>query len=314
YIHHNTTDISAGTKSASVHAVTTARRTGSGSLVTRTGIYSTMAVRTAVPDKNVVPAPNQNVVTNVPAVQVPQTTTSARTSSTTNSTTTKTTESTYTTTTANITTTTAPVTTEQGDNPAIVSNDDFTCCVVENGVEIIRENIVIQTIEIDTSAMLNAYAEGKTEPQTRIIINDFDFDGNPDIFIPQEITEINTSGVFRRYKPETGTFEEWEEISDITGYAETDEENHTLIFTVTKNDYEYDTKIYGWNEDGKLVPISRKKQFRINDSESELWNVYVDYYEYPDGEETIIRREILIFNDVYEVVGSQEIGIEWILR
>lgn len=162
--------------------------------------------------------------------------------------------------------------------------------------------------------MLNAYAEGKTEPQTRVVIRDFDFDGNPDLFIPQEITDINTSGVFRRYETETGTFEKWEEISDITGYAETDEENGTIIFTTTKNEYEYDTKIYSWNEEGQLVPVSRKIQFRINDSESEMWNVYVDYCEYPDGNETIVKRERLIFNDVYEIVGSQEIEIEWTLR
>ncbi len=291
------------------NTVTTTVRTGAVQLVKRTGLIPTAQVTTPAPPTrpsaptgggNVNhPAPHQ---TNPPATSIhhPATTTTV------------------------VTTTPAPV------GPTVITKDNITCSLKDNGVEVSVKaedgSQKTQLIELDKNivdGIKNAYAEGKTAPSQRIVIADFDFDGVDEIFIPTEIGEFNTLGVYKKYDDASGEYADWSAMDAVPGYAEANADTGNIVFTTRKNEHEYETITYSWQEivgdDGQvtgkqLVPVNSVNHYRLDDSPEELWNVYVDYCDFVDGVKQITKREKLIFNEVYEIVGAEEIDITWETR
>ncbi len=266
-------------------SITTAVRTGSAILVKRTG--------GAVP--NVPPSRGNVVIPYASNVVKPTKTTSEKAPETTKKNTTK----------KRPNTTTTTVTTTVTQNTADVTNGDITCRVTEKGVEIIRKGKVIQVIEVDTEQMLAFYKDDIIDPSTLINISDFDFDGYDDLFIPQEIGTLNTLGIYMHYNPETETFEDWEEMADINVCSQTDDDGK-LHTTVKNSALENTSRTYVWNEDKQLVLVESIVQYKFDDSSE----IYIDYFEYPDGVETLVKRERMLFDENNEYIGTEEVPLE----
>lgn len=268
---------------------TTEIQTASVNLVRRT----TVAVPNIAPSRGTVRIPVASVPTKT-TVQTVKTTATGK----------------NTTTGSGVSTSTATesVSTTNETRPSDVTNGDITCSVLKKGVEIIRNGKTVQTIEIDTEAMLNAYDNGIIDPSSLINIHDFDFDGYDDLFIPQEIGVLNTFGIYMHYNPETEAFEEWSEMADISVYSWT-EDDQTLHTHAKNSACEYENKTYVWNNEKQLVLIDSQVQYRLDDKPENQYNIYIDYFEYPDGTETLVKREKLLFNENFEIVGTEEIPL-----
>lgn len=211
--------------------------------------------------------------------------------------------------------TTAPPATTQASPakmPDPVVRDNYRSAITANGVEIKRDGEVLQTIHIDTSKILAAYADGKEHSTSNIFMNDFDFDGHYDIFIPQDVDDYNTMGIFMRYNPETDSFEEWQGMSEIKNYAWTDDMDGTISTTSKKNALEYSNMTYEWS-DGNLVLIHAERQYRLDDASGNA-NYYIDYFTFSDGTDTLVKREKVNFDGDGNVTGSTEISIDWTMR
>lgn len=206
-------------------------------------------------------------------------------------------------------------TTHSAENLFTVTRDDMTCNVAKNCISVSMKGEPVQNIEFDTSFMVDSYTNGLTDPKYRINICDLDFDGNFDIFVPDSKDEHNVYGKFLRYNPNSKTFEKWEAFSGITTYTSSSEENGTISATVYKNDVEFEEKNYQWKivdektGEKELRLISKKKQFRY-DTENPL-NIYIDYYEFTDSVENLVKREKHIYDENGEFVGVQEVPLEW---
>lgn len=279
-------------------AVTTTARTGAVNLVKRTGV----AKKTVTPSKNTVRVPSRPNTTA-------RKTTVTTVSGTTNTTTAVSTD----------TSTTTLITTIDNENPTVVTRDDMVCQITDSGISVMLKGEPVQNISIDTSYMMNSYADGKTDPEYRVNINDLDFDGNFDLFIPQSEDEHNVYGKFLRFNPATNLFEEWEALSGITTYKSSSEDDSTISAVINKNEIEYEEKTYQWkviNEETgekELRLISKKKQFRFDDTSDGTYNIYIDYYEYTDGVETVVKREKVTLDENGVITGAEEVPIDWLL-
>lgn len=294
------TETTAETEPAAENSGTATTASGStsnsGTLVTQTRTAAVNLVRrTTVAVPNV--SPNRGTV-RIPAASVPAKTTADKNT---------TTDSRKSTSVSSISTTTTA--TDSDMRPFDVTNGDIICRVIENGVEISRNGKIIQLIETDTEEMLNSYAVGIIDVSSLININDFDFDGYDDLFIPQQIGALNTFGIYMHYNPETEAFEEWSEMAGISVCSRT-EDDKTLHTYAKDSAFENQSRTYVWNEEKQLVLINSKIQYCIDDKPENQYNIYIDYFEYPDDVETIVKREKLLFNENLEIVGTEEISLD----
>ncbi|MBR3900684.1 MAG: hypothetical protein IKJ60_03945 [Ruminococcus sp.] len=279
--------------------VTTTARTGAVNLVKRTGV----AKKTVTPSKNTVRVPSRPNTTA-------RKTTVTTVSGTTNITTAVSTEA---------STATSTITTFDNENPTVVTRDDMICQITDSGISVFSKGEPVQNIDIDTSFMMNSYANEKTDPKYRVNINDYDFDGYFDLFIPQSDDEYNVFGKFLRFNPTTNLFEEWEALSGINTYTTSSKDDGTISAVVYKDEIEYDEKTYQWkvtNEETgekELRLISKKKQFRFDASSDGTYNIYIDYYEYTDGVETVVKREKVTIDENGVITGAEEVPIDWLL-
>lgn len=210
--------------------------------------------------------------------------------------------------TAGTTTTTIAVTTEPATTTEnMTASDVISCKITENGIEVSRGSEELQTIEIDTEELIRSSEEDKN-PLAQITVKDYNFDGEPDLFIPQQIGVINSFGVYYRYDKDSDSFVKWDEMKDIDSPASVDEEKSTLTTHVTISNAEYETKVYRWNPDGTLALVSMEKQYRA--SEDDPWDILIDHIEYTNGEEVLVKREKVIFNDDHEMTGTVEVTEE----
>lgn len=265
--------------------IVTAIRTGSAVLVKRTGVIPPSRGDVVIPY-----ASNDVHVTKITTVK----TTAVKTTAAKKTTGAKTTAQT----TSTMTAATA------AENPADVTNGDITCRVKEKGVEIIRNGKVVQLIEVDTEQMLNFYAEGITDPSTLINISDFDFDGYDDLFIPQNIGTSNTEGVYMHYNPESEQFETWEEMADIKTYVWVDTENQKLKTSVRGSAVDHEGWTYIWNDEKQLEMVESWIQYAADG------NIFVSYFEYPDGVKTLVKREQHIYDENGNFVKAIEIPLD----
>lgn len=277
-------------------AVTTTARTGAVNLVKRTGVVK----NTVTPSKSTVRVPS-------------------RTNATASKTTVSTVSGTTNTTAVSTATTNTSATTLDNENPTVVTRDDMVCQITDSGISVLVKGEPVQNINIDTSYMMNSYADGKTDPEYRVNINDLDFDGNLDLFVPQSEDEYNVYGKFLRFNPATNLFEEWEALSGINTYKSSSEDDGTISAVVYKDEIEYEEKTYQWkvtNEETgekELRLISKKKQFRFDASSDGTYNIYIDYYEYTDGVETVVKREKVTIDENGVITGAEEVPIDWLL-
>lgn len=210
-------------------------------------------------------------------------------------------------TTVQTTTTTVAVTTTAISIPdnATFSKDNLECKVTENGIDIYKNDDIHQTIEIDTEDLLNALSDVRTQMKAQIIIDDIDLDGNDDLFIPQQVGTLNTFGVYYHYDTEENKYVLWEQLKEIDSRAEVNEVNMTFTTEVKLAEEEYEIKVFTWNN-GEPAIQSMKKQYRSQDNKDEL---LVDYFEYTNGEEVLIKRERVLFDIDGREVGAEEIEI-----
>lgn len=211
-------------------------------------------------------------------------------------------------------TTAPPVTTQPQPEkmPDPVVRDNYQSAITANGVEIKRDGEVLQTIQIDTSKILAAYADGKEHYTSNILINDFDFDGHYDLFIPQDVDDYNTMGIFMRYDSATDSFVTWQAMSEIKNYASTNDMDGTISTTSRKNSLEYSNMTYEWSN-GNLALVHAERQYRLDDASGNA-NYYIDYFTFSGGTDTLIKREKVNFDDAGNVTGTEEISIEWTMR
>lgn len=268
-------------------AVTTAQ-TGAINLIKRTGVVTGARTTVAV---------------SRASVRIPNRTNSQRPSTTTKTTTT--------TVAASMTT----ASTSKAGPTAVVQRDDMVCQITEDGISVIFKGEPVQNINIDTSYMIEAYKNGRDDSKL-ININDFDFDGYFDLFIPNSNDDYNIYGSFLRYNPNTALFEEWTAMSGISTFDSISAADGTFTSTIRQNNKEFDEKTYEWRvvseETGEkeLRLILRRKQYALQDSVTSDYNVYIDYYEYPDGVETIVKREKHIYDENGDFLGVEEVSIE----
>lgn len=200
------------------------------------------------------------------------------------------------------TSTTGAVTTAPAVQPSDVTNGDITCRVQAKGIEIIRKGKVIQLIETDTKSIFDEYADGMAvEPVT---LADYDFDGYDDLYIKQGgFRTPNLYGVYMHYNPETKKFETWEQLSGINTVIWTDEKNQKLNTSVTGSAVDHESWTYIWNDDKQLQLIENSLQYAVED------DVFIDYFEYPDGVKTLVRREQLILDDEQNIIDTIQIPL-----
>lgn len=174
--------------------------------------------------------------------------------------------------------------------------------VTESGVEITKNSVTIQTIEGNFLEELSSYNDiGKT-PEEFIVNEDYDFDGYDDLFIPTLIGRPNTPGNYYRYNAETGLFEEWDELNKIKLLASTDPEAHTITLHESGSAVDHELTVYKW-DNSTLKPISREIQYCSD-------QVYIDTFEYDEnGNQTLVKRERVIFDDDSNWLGTEEIEI-----
>lgn len=220
------------------------------------------------------------------------------------------------------TTVAPPVTTSAGTSApggitATVQRDDMVCRITESGISVSFKGEPVQNIDIDTSYMLEVYENGG-DASKLVNINDFDFDGYFDLFIPNSNDDYNIYGSFLRYNPNTALFEKWDAMSGITTFDSVSAADGTFTSTIRQNNKEFDEKTYEWRviseETGEkeLRLVLRRKQFMMQDSLNSDYNIYIDYYEYPDGVETITKREKHIYDENGDFLGVEEVPIEWL--
>lgn len=166
-----------------------------------------------------------------------------------------------------------------------------------NGIDVLRNGKVIQTIEgdyfgeldlaarkvrreipIDPSQYLDKY--GFYVPEDFLDTTDFDFDGYFDLFIPTN--HLSDTGVYYRFDPETELFEEWNELNQIDKRVYTVKENEYLTSYHSNDSKEFEKCIYHW-ENNSLVRVSREISYYDENGER-----FTDYF---DSTDTLIKCE-----------------------
>lgn len=201
-------------------------------------------------------------------------------------------------------TTVSTVTTTVTMNPSDVTNGDIICRIQDNGIEIISNGKVVQLIEMDIKSILDEYQDKIANPSTLITLKDYDFDGHDDLYIKQGgFATLNPYGVYMHYNPETQKFETWEQMSNIKTIIWVDEENQKLNTSVSGSAVDHESWTYIWNEDKQLQLVGNSLQYAVEE------DVFIDYFEYPDGEKTLVRREQLILDDEQNIIDTIQIPL-----
>lgn len=188
--------------------------------------------------------------------------------------------------------------------------------VKANGIDVLRDGKVLQTIEGDYLCELDlaakrVYSEmpvkeieyldkyGYYVPEDFLKTTDFDFDGFDDLFIPTN--HLSDTGVYYRFDPKTECFYEWEELNQIGESVYTENEDEALIFSRYDADRrEAEKCVYQWENDS-LVRVSRELTYYGEDGE-----LYTDHF---DSTDTLIKREHLLFDGYSRLNKTEEVEI-----
>lgn len=142
-----------------------------------------------------------------------------------------------------------------------------------------------QVISADTTEIQKAMEQDPSKSINDFIVkNDYDFDNYPDIFIIERPDDTNKTGKYYHYDPENGTYQPWAELNGIRFELERNAAEGILGTTETKDDIEYEQKIYKWNAQKQLVMVKYTHQYQAGD------RVLIDYVNYDDNGTEILRE------------------------
>ena len=175
--------------------------------------------------------------------------------------------------------------------------------IADNGINIYSNGKKIQHLDVKTDALL-----GSEHRELYFNPVDFDFDNHSDLFIPEAIGTLNSTGKYFRFNATSGLFEEWKALNDLQYSITADPEKKELEQFIRISANEHESKTYVWKE-GSLVLKSGVKQYKDSDGE-----MYIDYTETIDGVEKKVKREHLLLDANGNAIGSEELPVgemEW---
>ena len=143
-----------------------------------------------------------------------------------------------------------------------------------------------QALTVDTSE-IKEYLE-KNPNKTindRIVTEDFDGDGYPDLFVVEKEDELNKTGKYFKYDSDKGTFISWDELNALKFEIKLDSSSNRLIVLDKKEDkIEYEKKSYEWNGQNKLVLREYIHQYTTDG------DILIDYINYDENGSEISRE------------------------
>ena len=150
--------------------------------------------------------------------------------------------------------------------------------VEENGIEVLRDGEVIQTIEGNYAEIYAPIAENSYYTiEDAIYKMDYDFDGYLDVFIPADIS-YEPTGIYYRYDLDTGLLEEWDELNKIGKEAYASRKNTINVYQ--SGEEGLCITAYQW-DNGTLKAIGYRER-RYNDEDGK--STVTDYTFDENGE------------------------------
>lgn len=175
--------------------------------------------------------------------------------------------------------------------------------ISEKGVNVYSNGKKIQHLDVKTDALM-----ASEHRETLFQIVDFDFDNHVDLFIPEAVGTLNTTGKYFRFNSSTGLFEDWTELNNIQYSITPDAEKKELALYVRNSAIDHETKVYEW-KDGALSLKTRSTIYKADDGQ-----IYDESYEYEDGVEKMTKRTHIIVDENGTTIGQEEIPVsdtEW---
>jgi hypothetical protein len=139
-----------------------------------------------------------------------------------------------------------------------------------------------QVLSADTAEIQKAIEKDSSKTINDFVIkNDYDFDGYPDIFIIEKPDDLNKTGKYYHYDPESGNYQAWAELNSIHLEFARNAAEDLLITVEKKDDIEYEEKAYYWNEQNQLSLRSYTHKYKAGDT------ILIEYVGYDNsGAET----------------------------
>lgn len=151
---------------------------------------------------------------------------------------------------------------------------NYSFSVNGNSVDVIHDGELVQTLECTP---LN---------EDMLISDDYNFDGHDDLFVITDIQDVNLSGTYYKFNPETSLFEKWEELNRF-GYSFDIgiSSNVSIGKTLAYDTDDHEKFIYKWDDD-ELILV--EKRITVIDKENNKAITEL-YYIDADGIETLIE-------------------------
>lgn len=186
-------------------------------------------------------------------------------------------------------------------------DSDFQILKVEDDGITVLVHDTIQKIEIDCSQLFEFAERYHENPEYFLAIDDFNFDGYDDLFVPRGAGVPNIMGTYFYMNPTANfnPFEEWDELNEIGFLMKADSEKKILNFSSRISAIDHDWIIYKWKA-GKLHPVSREYQYQsVYDNQ-----VYINCFEYDDdGKETLAKIKRALLGENKEWLGTEEVEL-----
>lgn len=137
-----------------------------------------------------------------------------------------------------------------------------------------------QTITVDTSEIEETIKKDSTKSISDFIVKaDYDNDGYPDLFVIEKEDELNKTGKYFRYDPDTGTYTAWSELNALKFEIKVDTATKQLSVCDKKEDkVEYEKNTYEWNTQKQLVIREYIHQYTASDGD-----ILIDYVNYDEN-------------------------------
>lgn len=186
-------------------------------------------------------------------------------------------------------------------------SDGYNFKVESDGILVSSGDYPLQKIELDCSQLFEFAERYHENPEHFLVIDDFNFDGYDDLFVPRGAGVPNIMGTYFYMDPTVNfnPFEEWDELNEIGFLMKADSEKKILNFSSRISAIEHDWIIYKWKA-GKLHPVSREYQYQsVYDNQ-----VYINCFEYDDdGKETLAKIERALLGANREWLGTEEVEL-----
>ncbi|MBP5759114.1 MAG: hypothetical protein J6W45_06895, partial [Bacteroidales bacterium] len=108
--------------------------------------------------------------------------------------------------------------------------------------------------------------------------------GYPDIFISEKPDDLNKTGKYYHYDPESGNYQAWAELNSIHLEFARNAAEDLLITVEKKDDIEYEEKTYKWNDQKQLVMIKYMHKYKAGDT------ILIDYVDYDANGAEVLRE------------------------